>query len=165
MSVWRNFFLGAEPTRGWGPLRWLDARTCRREALAALARLGIGVDDPDRAAGTMSGGERQSLAIARAVHFGARVLILDEPTAALGVKQAARVLDRMRAVRELGVGVILITHNPRDALAVGDRFVVLRRGRLAAEPGRGDATLEALMDLMSGAAAVDGAGATPVSLG
>ena len=150
MSVWRNFFLGREPTVGRGPLRRLDAPACRAATRAALADFAIAIDDVDRPLGTLSGGERQSVAIARAVHAGARVLILDEPTAALGVRQAALVLDRVRAVRDAGVAVLLVTHNPRHATDAGDAFVVLRQGRVAATLTRPEADPARLADLMAG---------------
>lgn len=150
MSIWRNFVLGAEPTRGWGPLRRLDLERARDEATTELARMGITVRDPDEPVGVLSGGERQSLAIARALHQGARVLILDEPTAALGVRQSALVLDRVIRARERGTAVILITHNPEHALQVGDRFVVLTRGRVAARRERGATDRAELSSLMRG---------------
>jgi simple sugar transport system ATP-binding protein len=129
MSIWRNFFLGAEPTVGWGPLRRFDARTAKATVRRELSEMGIDLRDPDQPVGTLSGGERQSVAIARAVHFGARVLILDEPTSALGVKQAGVVLRYILQARERGVAVIFITHNPHHAYPVGDRFVILNRGQ------------------------------------
>lgn len=150
MSIWRNFVLGAEPTRGWGPLRRLDQARARDEATTELARMGITVRDPDEPVGVLSGGERQSLAIARALHQGARVMILDEPTAALGVRQSALVLDRVIRARERGTAVILITHNPEHALQVGDRFVVLTRGRVAARRERGATDRAELSALMRG---------------
>ncbi|TVR65059.1 MAG: sugar ABC transporter ATP-binding protein [Gemmatimonadales bacterium] len=150
MSIWRNFVLGAEPARGWGPLRRLDRTRARDEATTELARMGITVRDPDEPVGVLSGGERQSLAIARALHQGARVLILDEPTAALGVRQSALVLDRVIRARDRGTAVILITHNPEHALQVGDRFVVLARGRVTARRERGNTDREELSELMRG---------------
>jgi simple sugar transport system ATP-binding protein len=150
MSVWRNFVLGAEPTRGRGPLRRLDVGAAKETARDELARMGIRLRDPDQPVGVLSGGERQSLAIARALHQGARVLILDEPTAALGVRQAGLVLAHVARARERGAAVILITHNPTHALQVGDRFVVLTRGRLAAERTRGQTDEAELRELMSG---------------
>jgi simple sugar transport system ATP-binding protein len=106
--------------------------------------------DPAQPVGTLSGGERQAVAIARAIHFGARVLILDEPTAALGVKQAGAVLRYIARARERGVGVVFITHNPHHAYPVGDRFVVLRRGEVQGDFGRGDVRLEQLAAMMAG---------------
>jgi simple sugar transport system ATP-binding protein len=150
MSVWRNFFLGREPTQGRGPARRLDVVTCRAATREALGAFGIRLDDVDRPLGTLSGGERQSVAIARAVHAGARALILDEPTAALGVRPARLVLERIGRVREAGVGVLLVTHNPRHAIEVGDAFVVLRRGRVAAELAADQADPAALAELMAG---------------
>jgi simple sugar transport system ATP-binding protein len=129
MSIWRNFFLGAEPRKRFGPIEWLDAVQAKEIVRRELNEMGVAIRDPDQPAGTLSGGERQSVAIARAVYFGARVLILDEPTSALGVKQAGVVLRYILQARDRGVAVIFITHNPHHAYPVGDRFVILNRGR------------------------------------
>jgi simple sugar transport system ATP-binding protein len=150
LSVWRTFFLGTEPTRGRGPLRRIDVASCRAIARDELTRLGIAGRDVDQPVGTLSGGERQAVAIARAIHLGARVLILDEPTAALGVRQAALVLGFVEAARARGVGVVLVTHNPQHAVAGGDRFVVLRRGSVVADLERGTVDATALSRLMEG---------------
>jgi simple sugar transport system ATP-binding protein len=150
LSVWRNFVLGAEPALGRGPLRRLDVRGAERLARETLAVLGIQVSDVRRPAGTLSGGERQAVAIARALHFGARVLILDEPTAALGVRPSQLVLDQVARARARDVGVVLVTHNPQHAAPVGDRFVVLRRGRVVGDYIRGEADAERLTELMAG---------------
>jgi simple sugar transport system ATP-binding protein len=115
-----------------------------------LRTMGIVLDDLDQPIGTLSGGQRQSVAIARAVHFGARVLILDEPTAALGVKQSGVVLKYIAAARERGLGVIFITHNPHHAFMVGDHFTVLRLGTLELSANRRDVSLEELTDHMAG---------------
>jgi simple sugar transport system ATP-binding protein len=120
--------------------------------------MGIDIRDPDQPVGTLSGGERQSVAIARAVHFGARVLILDEPTSALGVKQAGVVLRRVAQAREKGLGVVFITHNPHHAYPVGDRFVVLNRGRLLGDYGKADIGRDELVRLMSGGAELEALG-------
>ncbi|HEX6135854.1 MAG TPA: ATP-binding cassette domain-containing protein [Longimicrobiales bacterium] len=130
MSVWRNFFLGAEPTIGAGPLRRIDVDACRRTALDELTALGITLRDAEQPVATLSGGQQQAVAIARAVHRGARVLILDEPTAALGATQRALVTDLVRRVRGSGVAVILITHDPAQADTLADRRVVLEHGRV-----------------------------------
>ena len=129
MSISRNFFLGSEPTRGLWPFRRFDVVTADRIVRQELNQMGIAVRDTSQPVGTMSGGERQSVAIARAVHFGAKVLILDEPTSALGVKQAGVVLKYVVQAKKRGCGVIFITHNPHHAWLVGDRFTILNRGR------------------------------------
>jgi simple sugar transport system ATP-binding protein len=129
LSVSRNFFLGDEPTRGFGPFKRFDVRSADRITREELRRMGIDIRDTVQPVGTLSGGERQSIAIARAVHRGAKVLILDEPTSALGVKQAGVVLRYIVRARERGVGVIFITHNPHHAYPVGDRFLILNRGQ------------------------------------
>ena len=150
MSIWRNFFLGAEPERGRGLFRRVDVERCSDIAREELARLGVAVRETAQPVGTLSGGERQAVAIARAIYFGARVLILDEPTAALGVKQAGVVLRYVARARERGVGVVFITHNPHHAFPIGDRFVVLRRGEVFGDFGRGELRLEQLVGMMSG---------------
>jgi simple sugar transport system ATP-binding protein len=150
MSVWRNFFLGSEPTRGRGPFRRIDVDRCREETRAELSAMGIELRDPDQAVGSLSGGERQAVAIARALHFGARVLILDEATAALGVRQSERVLQHVRTAADRGVAVIFVTHAPHHAHHVGDHFVVLRRGRVVADEPRETLPVERLAALMAG---------------
>lgn len=151
MSVGRNFFLGAEPVRNVGPLRLLDLETANRVAVEQMEKFGITrVRNGDQLVGTMSGGERQVLAIGRAMYFGARVLILDEPTSALGVKEAAIVLKFMRQAREAGVAIVFITHNARHAMAVGDDFAVLIQGKVAAQFHRGEKSREEVLNLMAG---------------
>jgi simple sugar transport system ATP-binding protein len=150
LSIWRNFFLGAEPCVGTGPFRRIDTARCDRIVREELGRLGVQLRDPAQPVGTLSGGERQAVAIARAIHFGARVLILDEPTAALGVKQAGVVLRYIAKAREQGVGVVFITHNPHHAYPIGDRFVILRRGEVQGDHLRPDIRLEDLAGMMAG---------------
>jgi simple sugar transport system ATP-binding protein len=150
MSIWRNFFLGAEPRKGVGPLRWFNIGYAREVVRHELHEMGIDVRDPDQPVGTLSGGERQSVAIARAVYFGARVLILDEPTSALGVKQAGVVLRYVLQARDRGVAVIFITHNPHHAYPVGDRFVILNRGRMLGSYAKGEIDQQELVRLMAG---------------
>jgi simple sugar transport system ATP-binding protein len=150
LSVWRNFFLGAEPCSRSGPLGRIDVAHCERVVLEELGRLGVELRDPAQPVGTLSGGERQAVAIARAIYFGARVLILDEPTAALGVKQAGVVLRYIAKARNRGVGVVFITHNPHHAYPVGDRFVILRRGEVQGDYGRQEIRLEELVGMMAG---------------
>jgi simple sugar transport system ATP-binding protein len=155
MSIWRNFFLGSEPTKGAGPLRRVDVKAAQKIMRDELKKMGIDVRDPDQPVGTLSGGERQAVAIARAVYFGAKVLILDEPTSALGVKQSGVVLRYIAQARDRGLGVIFISHNPHHAYPVGDRFVILNRGKLQGAWKKGEITRDELIKLMSGGAELD----------
>lgn len=150
MPVYRNFFLGREPTIGWGPFRRFDSRQAIATAENALRDLGVDSAAVRRPIGALSGGQRQSVAVARAVHFGARILILDEPTSALGVKQAEIVLGYVRRARERGIGVILITHNVQHAYLIGDTFVVLFLGRQLGTFKKRDLTETQLLGLMAG---------------
>ncbi|MFL5859413.1 MAG: ATP-binding cassette domain-containing protein [Solirubrobacteraceae bacterium] len=151
MSVWRNFFLGNEPTKGRGPLQRIDVKMAETVMRDEMAKMGIDVRDPSQAVGTLSGGERQAVSIARAVYFGAKVLILDEPTSALGVKQSGIVLKYIVQARARGRGVIFITHNPHHAFPVGDRFVLLKRGQMMGSYQKSETSLEQLTALMAGA--------------
>ncbi|SEW36160.1 monosaccharide ABC transporter ATP-binding protein, CUT2 family [Aliiroseovarius sediminilitoris] len=150
MSVSRNFFMGNEPVKKVGPLKFFDHDYANRVTMDEMREMGINLRGPDQAVGTLSGGERQTVAIARAVHFGAKVLILDEPTSALGVRQTANVLATIDKVRKQGIAVVFITHNVRHAMAVGDRFTVLNRGQTLGTAQRGQITPEELQDLMAG---------------
>jgi len=150
MSVSRNFFMGNEPTKRMGPISVFDHKHANSVTMSEMKKMGINLRGPDQAVGTLSGGERQTVAIARAVHFGAKVLILDEPTSALGVRQTSNVLATIDRVRKNGIAVVFITHNVRHALAVGDRFTVLNRGKTLGTAKRGEITPEELQDLMAG---------------
>ncbi|MFL5334634.1 MAG: ATP-binding cassette domain-containing protein, partial [Geminicoccaceae bacterium] len=150
MSITRNFFMGREVTRGAGPMRRFDVETANRVAREEMRKIGIDVRDPTQAVGTLSGGERQCVAIARAVYFGAKVLILDEPTSALGVKQASMVLKYVAQARARGLGVIFITHNVHHAWAVGDKFTVLNRGRTMGTHTKASISREELLNMMAG---------------
>ncbi|MFI6034683.1 ATP-binding cassette domain-containing protein [Streptomyces sp. NPDC051315] len=152
MPVWRNFFLGSEMTKGPWPIRRLDIDRMKKTADEELRNMGIVLDDLEQPIGTLSGGQRQCVAIARAVYFGARVLILDEPTAALGVKQSGVVLKYIAAARDRGLGVIFITHNPHHAYMVGDHFSVLRLGTMELSADRSRVSLEELTNHMAGGA-------------
>jgi simple sugar transport system ATP-binding protein len=151
MPIWRNFFLGAEPETGWGPFKRFRIDYAKKTVREELGKMGIDIRDPDQPVGTMSGGERQSVAIARAVYFGAKVLILDEPTAALGVKQAGTVLKYIAQAAGRNLGVIFITHNPHHAYTVGDRFIILKRGRTLGIWNKDEITREEMIRSMSGA--------------
>ena len=150
MSVSRNFFMGNEPVKKILGVPFLDRAKADRVTMDEMRKMGINLRGPDQAVGTLSGGERQTVAIARAVHFGAKVLILDEPTSALGVRQTSNVLATIDKVRKQGIAVVFITHNVRHALAVGDRFTVLNRGKTLGTALRGEITPEELQDMMAG---------------
>lgn len=150
MSITRNFFLGAEPTIGRGIFRRFDVARAREIVRQELMQMGIDIRDPEQPVGTLSGGERQSVAIARAVYFGAKVLILDEPTSALGVKQAGIVLRYIAQARAKGVAVIFITHNPSHAFPIGDRFTILQRGKTIGTFLKKDITIQEMTHMMSG---------------
>jgi simple sugar transport system ATP-binding protein len=153
MPVWRNFFLGQELRKG--PFKTLDATAMRATTIEELHKMGIDLPDVDAPIGSLSGGQRQCVAIARAIFFGARVLILDEPTAALGVKQSGMVLRYISAAKEQGFGVVFITHNPHHAYMVGDHFVLLNRGRQKLDCTYDDISLDDLTKEMAGGDELD----------
>jgi simple sugar transport system ATP-binding protein len=155
MSVWRNFWLGSEPTKNAGPIRWIDKPRAKAIAKEEMAKMGIDIRDTEQPVGTLSGGERQSVAIARAAYFGAKVLILDEPTSALGVKQSGVVLKYILAARDRGLAVIFITHNPHHAFPVGDRFLILNRGRSLGNFAKDEISRDELVALMAGGAELE----------
>ncbi|WP_419905877.1 ATP-binding cassette domain-containing protein [Kiloniella sp.] len=150
MSITRNFFMGREPTKGVGPFKYIDFDHADKVTREEMLKIGIDIRDPQQAVGTLSGGERQCVAIARAVYFGAKVLILDEPTSALGVAQTSMVLKYINQVRQKGLGVIFITHNVRHAYAVGDRFTILNRGATLGTYTKDEIEIDALQNLMAG---------------
>lgn len=151
MSVTRNFFLGREPIHKiFGVLPLMHHSFAEKVAIDKLAEMGINVRNPRQMVGTMSGGEKQCLAIARAIYFGAKVLILDEPTAALGIKQSAKVLKLILHARNRGISVIFITHNAHHAYFVGDNFTLLNRGKSMGTYGKHELSKDALMDMMAG---------------
>jgi simple sugar transport system ATP-binding protein len=138
MSIARNFWLGREPTRRFGPFNLLNHQEMNEQARAALADVGIHIRDPNEAVGSMSGGERQSIAIGRAVYFGKKLLILDEPTSALSVGETAKVLEYTRAAKARGMGVIYISHNIGQIHKLADRFTIISHGRKVGDFRRDD---------------------------
>ncbi|MGD9369443.1 MAG: ATP-binding cassette domain-containing protein [Desulfobacteraceae bacterium] len=150
MSITRNFFMGREMTKGWGPFKRFDRFRGNKIAKAEMQKIGIDVRDPRQAVGTLSGGERQCVAIARAVYFGAKVLILDEPTSALGVSQASMVLKYIAQARLRNLGVIFITHNVHHAYPVGDRFTILNRGQSYGTFAKSKTSCEHVLRMMAG---------------
>jgi simple sugar transport system ATP-binding protein len=154
-GISRNFFLGREPTKGVGPFKRFDVAKADRVTREELKKIGIELRDTSQPVSTLSGGERQSVAIARAVHFGAKVLILDEPTSALGVKQAAIVLRYIAHAKEQGLGIIFISHNVYHAHPIGDRFTVLERGRSVGTFEKDEISIEELERQMAGGAELE----------
>ena len=150
MSIARNFFMGREPSRKVGPFRFFDSAYANAVTREEMMKIGIDIRHPEQAVGTLSGGERQTVAIARAVHFGARILILDEPTSALGVRQTSMVLKYIKMVSQKGLGVIFITHNVRHAYAVGTTFTVLSRGQTLGTYRKSEISRDELQNLMAG---------------
>jgi simple sugar transport system ATP-binding protein len=155
MGISRNFFLGREPTKGVGPFEMFDVKKADRITREELGKIGISLRDTTQPVATLSGGERQSVAIARAVYFGAKILILDEPTSALGVKQASIVLRYVSRTREQGLGVIFITHNVHHAMLIGDRYTVLSHGHSLGSFEKGEVNQDELERLMAGGAELE----------
>jgi simple sugar transport system ATP-binding protein len=150
LSLWRNFFLGREISVGFGPLRWLRRQAMRRICAQELDKLGlVHVRSTDHAAASLSGGEKQSLAITRAIHFGVRLLLLDEPTAALSVRETRNVLSVIKEASERGLGVIYIDHNVDHVVPVADRVILLEHGQVAATFQRGERSADELRDLIA----------------
>ncbi len=150
METWRNFFLGSELRKNIPLLRPLDVKRMREIAKEELDRFGIHLANVNQIVGTLSGGQRQCVSITRAVYFGAKVLILDEPTAALGVKQSSVVLNYVAKARKAGLAVVFITHNPHHAYLIGDHFVILKLGKVNLDARRADITSEQLIKEMAG---------------
>jgi len=155
MSITRNFFMGREPTKYPWPFRVFDEESANQIATEKMLEIGIDIRDPGQAVGTLSGGERQTVAIAKAIYFGAKVLILDEPTSALGVHQASVVLKIIVKAADAGLGVILITHNVHHAYPVGHRFTVLNRGTSMGTFEKKDLPREKLISMMAGGEELD----------
>ncbi len=151
MSITRNFFLGRELVRHIGPFQWLDMRTMDEATRHVLTDIGITVRSPKERVGKLSGGERQSIAIGRAMYFGAKLLILDEPTSALSVAETRRVLDHILEVKERGLSVIFITHNVHHVYEVADAYTILRHGKKVGTYQKGELSVNDIADLITGA--------------
>lgn len=150
MSITRNFFLGREMVRKIGPFNWLMRKEMNRLTRQALAQVGIEIRSPTEKVGKLSGGERQSIAIGRAMHFGAKLLILDEPTSALSVAETRKVLTYVTNAKERGLSVILITHNVNHAYQVADQFTIIRHGQNVGTYDRSEVTIDDIADLITG---------------
>lgn len=150
LSIWRNFFLGAEPTRGVWPFRRLDLDGARETTTRAMARVGVTALDPDQPASALQAGERQSLAVARALHFGARALVIDEPVTPMTVARQTLFGQAVLRARAQGLAVVVVTNNPRYAHLIGDRFLLLAHGQVAGNLTRDDVDADVLTALMAG---------------
>jgi simple sugar transport system ATP-binding protein len=150
MSIGRNFFLGREPTWTVGPLRFLDVRRMAHETAQSLVEIGIRVRSAHEKVGKLSGGERQSIAIGRAVHFGVKLLILDEPTSALSVAESRKVLEYTLNAKARGLSVIFITHNVHHVMQVADRYTIIRHGKNVGTYEQGQLTADDISDLITG---------------
>ena len=152
MSIHRNMFLGREDEilRGVWPFRWLDHKRARREAESAIADVGIDIRSANEKVEFLSGGQRQSVAIARAVHFSAKLLVLDEPVSALSIRQREQVLNTIERIRDNGVSVIIISHNVDHVFPIADSFVILSQGEVIADLPRREATPEDIAQLIRG---------------
>ncbi|HSR31725.1 MAG TPA: ATP-binding cassette domain-containing protein [Anaerolineae bacterium] len=150
MSISRNFFLGRELTRKIGPVGWLDVRGMDDTTRSALADVGIEIRSSAERVGKLSGGERQSIAIGRALHFGAKLLILDEPTSALSVGETRKVLSYITNAKESGLSVIFITHNVHHVYQVADAYTIIRHGRKVGTYMKGELTEDDIADLITG---------------
>ncbi len=148
-SLWRNLFMGRHLKTPWG---LIDVRKERAVVAELLANLGLAELSPDTPAGLLSGGERQGLAIGRAIHFQAKVVILDEPTTALAIGEVEKTLEFIKKVKEQGRSVIFITHNLEQAWNVADRFVIMSQGRLYGDCPRSELTFEELLQILRKAA-------------
>lgn len=148
MSISRNFWLGREPTRRFGPFQLLDMKKMAEETRTALLDVGIHIRDADEAVGKMSGGERQSIAIGRAVYFGKKLLILDEPTSALSVGETRKVIEYTRAAKAKGMGVIFISHNIGQIHDVADRFTIISHGRKVGDFRKEEVSEEEVADMV-----------------
>jgi simple sugar transport system ATP-binding protein len=156
MNLWQNFFLGKERTRRFGPINVMRRGQMRNETTNALRELGLTrIRSADQQIGTLSGGERQSVAITRAKHFGAKLLLLDEPTAALSVRETRNVLKSIRRARDQGLGVIYIDHNMGHVAPVADRIILLELGRVKRIIDRDEVTINELQDLVAQRALTD----------
>jgi D-xylose transport system ATP-binding protein len=151
LAVWQNLFLNREKTRGFGPFRLLDRRGMRREADALVRRLAVNVPPVRSRVRRLSGGQRQAVAICRAAGFGSRIVIMDEPTAALGHRETKRAEELIASLRDRGLAVVLISHDFAQVQRLAQKVYVMRGGRVTATLGHDDINPERLVALVTGA--------------
>jgi len=150
LNVYQNLFLARELQKGFGPIRVLDQRRMEQESIGKLKDLGVKVKSCREWVARLSGGQRQSVAVAKAASFGKKVVILDEPTAALGVEESRHVLEIVRGLKEKGAAVIIITHNMEHAFAVADRFLVIRLGRMVGVRRKSETNVDEIVKMITG---------------
>ena len=150
LNVYQNLFLGREIHKRWGPIPVLDPREMERQSAAKLEQLGVRVKNLRAWVSRLSGGQRQSIAVAKAASFGRKIVILDEPTAALGVREAQHVLQIVKELKNKGASVIIITHNMEHAFAVADRFQVIRLGAVVGVRKRSETGIDEIVKMITG---------------
>ena len=148
MSVTRNFFMGREPTKGKGLLKRFDVDSANEITMEEMRKMGINLRGPDQAVGTLSGGERQTVAIARAVYFNARILIMDEPTAALGPHETQMVAELIQELKAQGLGIFLIEHDIHAVMELCDRAVVMKNGQRVGAVNVGEVTDDDILGMI-----------------
>lgn len=151
MSIWRNFFLGREMYTNLGPVKWLHRKEMSEQCRTSLRDIGIEIRSAEEKVGKLSGGERQSIAIGRAIHFGAKLLILDEPTSALSVAETSKVLSYIENAKASGLPVIFITHNVHHIYQVSDSYTIIRQGYKVGTYQKGELSQQDIADLITGA--------------
>jgi ABC-type sugar transport system ATPase subunit len=150
LNVYQNLFLGRELQKGFGPLKILDQRRMEQQAIEKLQTLGVKVKSCREWVSRLSGGQRQSVAVAKAASFGKKIVILDEPTAALGVEEAHHVLQIVRELKNKGASIIIITHNMEHAFSVADRFLVIRLGSVVGVRRRSETNIDEIVKMITG---------------
>ena len=155
LNVFQNLFLAREIQKKYGPIKVLDHKTMERQSVEKLAELGIKVKSTRTWVSKLSGGQRQSVAVAKAASFGKKIVFLDEPTAALGVKESRHVLEIVKQLKTQGVSVIIITHNMEHAFSVADRFFVLRLGRRAGVKHKSETNIDEIVKMITGGVLVN----------
>jgi D-xylose transport system ATP-binding protein len=151
LTIWQNMFLNRELVTRIGPLPWLNKRAMRQQSVEMLQRLDVNIPDINARVRRLSGGQRQAVAICRAVGWGSRLVILDEPTAALGVRETARVEDLIRRLRNDGLAVLMVSHNFDQVMRLSDQVWVMRSGRLVAGRRTSETTGTELVAMITGA--------------
>jgi ABC-type sugar transport system ATPase subunit len=161
LTVAQNLFLGREITRGFGPFRLLDRGRMRREAHAMVSQLAINVPRVNSRVRRLSGGQRQAVSLARAAGFSSKLVVLDEPTAALGVQETARVEELISSLRDRGITILLISHNFKQVMQLADQVQVMRAGRTVARRKASETDAQELVALVTGAVSDEGASQAP----